>query len=266
MCFSMSWTSSSSANLNVAITCATSPFDTRVALLRTIGVSCSGSPSSDLLRSRIEGRRTLSNVAAKVESFGRTAVRPALGGLAQRVDLRHLDESGNGRKFYCMLASYAGHLKHGAAMGAWEELWAKHRWLEALLKRREWSFAARWSRRGLVRAQSFHAQYWRLASRAGDDSLVFFQVGRFIEFYGPQRFLAVRTLGLHSAALPRAGYAFTAGFPTHLSGLYASRAIKKGLIVLEVRQVSAPIHQGYPPRVPGSVLMPNGGTESRRMG
>ena len=96
------------------------------------------------------------------------------------------------------------------------------------------------------------------------DSLVFFQVGRFIEFYGPQRFLAVRTLGLRSAAIAHAGYAFTAGFPTHLSGLYASRANKKGSSVLEVRQLSAPIQQGCPPRVPGSVLMPNGGTESRK--
>ena len=103
-----------------------------------------------------------------------------------------------------------------------------------------------------------------VARHAGKGSLVFFQVGRFIEFYGPQRFLAVRTLGLRSAAITRAGYAFTAGFPTHLSGLYASRANKKGLSVLEVRQLSAPIQQGCPPRVPGSVLMPNGGTESRK--
>jgi len=103
-----------------------------------------------------------------------------------------------------------------------------------------------------------------VARHASKDSLVFFQVGRFIEFYGPQRFLAVRTLGLRSAAITRAGYAFTAGFPTHLSGLNASRANKKGLSVLEVRQLSAPIQQDCPPRVPGSVLMPNWGTESRK--
>ena len=102
---------------------------------------------------------------------------------------------------------------------------------------------------------------WR--ADVGNDSLVFFRVGRFIEFYGPQRFLAVRTLGLRSAALPRAGYAFTAGFPTYLSSLYASGAIKKGLSVVEVRQLSAPIHQRCPPRLPGSVLTPNGGTETR---
>ena len=72
----------------------------------------------------------------KLDRFEHAAVRTALHGLAQRVDLRRLDENGSGRKVYSMLASYAGHLKHGAAMGAWQELWAKHRWLEALLKRR----------------------------------------------------------------------------------------------------------------------------------
>jgi hypothetical protein len=136
---------------------------------------------------RLPRRRTLRNVAAKVESFVRTAVRTALGGLAQRIDLRRLDESDSGRKFHSMLASYAGHLRHGAATAAWQEFWAKHRWLKALFERRDWSFTARWSRRGLLSAGSFQAQYWALASRAGSNTLIFFHVGRFIEFYGPQR-------------------------------------------------------------------------------
>ena len=93
-----------------------------------------------------------------------------------------------------MLASYAGHIKHGAANGSLGQSCGQS--------------IAGWGRfraarvgvcRALVetllcyRARSFHAQYWRLARRAGNDSLVFFRVGRFIEFYGPQRFLAVRT-------------------------------------------------------------------------
>ncbi len=162
---------------------------------------------------RLPRRRTLSNLATKLDSFERTAVQPTFGGLAQRVDLRRLDETGRGRKFHSMLASYAGHLKHGAAMGAWEELWAKHRWLRALLERRAWSFVERWSARGVNRARNFRSQYWRLACHAGNDSLVFCQVGRFVEFYGPQRLLAARALGLRSVTLPRAGYALTAGFP-----------------------------------------------------
>jgi hypothetical protein len=207
---------------------------------------------------RLPRRRTLDTVARKLDDFERRAVRPALGGLAQRIDLRRLDENGRGNKFDSMLASYAGHLKHGAAMGAWEELWAKHRWLDSLFKRRAWSFTARWSPRGLLRARSFHAQYWRLARRAGDHNLVFFQVGRFIEFYGPQRFLAVRTLGLHSAALPRAGYAFTAGFPTHLFDFYVRRAIRRDLKVVEVRQVSTRLGAQSASSFPCALLMPVG--------
>lgn len=83
---------------------------------------------------RLPRRRTLRNLATKLDSFERREVRLAFGGLAQRVDLRRLDERGSGRKFFSMLASYAGHLKHGAAMGTWKTLWVKHRWMEALLK------------------------------------------------------------------------------------------------------------------------------------
>jgi RNA-directed DNA polymerase len=137
---------------------------------------------------RLPRRRTLINLAMKIDSFERTAVRPALGDLAQRVDLRRLDETGSSKKFYSMLASYAGHLRHGAALKDWERVWAAHHWLGALLEQRGWAFVERWSRRGMMRAQSFHAQYWQLVRSAGNDSLIFFQVGRFIEFYGPQLF------------------------------------------------------------------------------
>ena len=186
-------------------------------------------------------------------------VRPALGGLAQRVDLRLLDETRSGRKFYSMLASYAGHLKHGEAFKTWEEMWAKRPWLRVLLERQGWSVIERWSRRGMHRARTFHSQYWRLARSAGDDSLVFFQVGRFIEFYGPQRFLAVRNLGLHLTALRRAGYAFTAGFPKRLYAAYIIRAIREGFVVIVVRE--KPAWRNTSPlatRLPCNLLIPLG--------
>ena len=207
---------------------------------------------------RLPRRRTLSTLATKLDSFERREVRPALGGLAQRVDLRRLDENGRGRKFYSMLASYAGHLRHGAALNAWEMLWAKYRWLGALLERREWSFAARWSRRGLVQAQSFHAQYWRLASRAGKDSLVFFRVGRFVEFYGPQRLLASRILGLRAARIVRGRFALTAGFPTSLCEIYLLRAIRQGVVVVVVREEAARHSRAIATRLPSILLIPLG--------
>ena len=53
-------------------------------------------------------------------------MRRAFGGLAQRIDIRRLDANGSGRTFYALLASYAGHLQHGAALKAWEAVWTKH--------------------------------------------------------------------------------------------------------------------------------------------
>lgn len=155
-----------------------------------------------------------------------------------------------------MLVSYAGHLQHGAAWRAWEELWEHYPWLAALFARRGWALDERWSGRRIVRARCFRSQYWQLVRHAGDDCLVFCPVGRFIEFYGPQRLAAVQALGLHAAALPRAGYAFTVGFPVRLSGLYVARAIRQGLIVVEVRQASALLGRGCMPRLPGAVLIP----------
>ncbi|MGH7810586.1 MAG: hypothetical protein ACREP5_09955 [Candidatus Binatia bacterium] len=54
----------------------------------------------------------------------------------------------------------------------------------------------------------------------------------------------MRTLALRSAALPRASYAFTAGFLKHLLGVYALRAIKRGVTVVEARQVFHPLTGG----------------------
>ena len=205
---------------------------------------------------RLPRRRTLSNLATKLESFERTAVRPALHGLAQRIDLRRLDENGRGRKFYSMLASYAGHLKHGAALKAWAETWATRPWLRALLERRGWSFVERWSGRAMSTARSFHSQYWRLARSGGNDSLIFFQVGRFIEFYGPQRFLAVQALGLRAVAMERGRFAIIAGFPARLFYFYVGRAIQRGLKVVEVRQVPTRLGAQCASRLPSAVLIP----------
>jgi hypothetical protein len=67
---------------------------------------------------------------------------------------------------------------------------------------------------------------------AGDDCLVFYQVGCFIEFYGPQRLLAERVLGLRRIYLRRAGYAFAVGFPVWLAARFAQRALRQGCAVV----------------------------------
>jgi hypothetical protein len=62
------------------------------------------------------------------------------------------------------------------------------------------------------------------------------RVGRFIEFYGPQRVLAERVLGLRRAYLPRAGYGFLAGFPAWLGGRFGERALHCGVPFVTLTQ------------------------------
>ncbi len=206
---------------------------------------------------RVPRRRTLGNVRTRLETFERVAVQPIRGGMARRIDLRRQDKVRSVEQLRSALASYAGHLRHGAAWRAWAEMWEQYPWLGALFARRGWMLAERWPQHRIAaRARRFQTQYWHLARHAGDDYLIFFQVGRFIEFYGPQRVAAAQVLGLHAVALPRAGYAFTARFPTRLSGRYSARAIRQGLVVVEVRQAPALLERGCIPRLPCTVLVP----------
>ena len=155
------------------------------------------------------------------------------------------------------LTPVLGHLRHGATRRAWDAMWVRYPWLAALFTRQDWAVGARWPRRHIAQATGLQAQYWRLVKGAGDDALVFFPCGRLIEFYGPQRVVAASALGLRPAALPRAGYAFTAGFPLGLSGLYLSRAVRQGLIVMRVRQAPALLQHGCIPRLPCTLWIPS---------
>ena len=85
----------------------------------------------------------------------------------------------------------------------------------------------------------------------------FFQVGRFIEFYGPQRLLAVQRFGLRTVPLSRASFAFTAGFPKWLSVIYLLRAIRQGVAVFTMRQLPGQLECGPAKRVPCAVLIPS---------
>ncbi len=195
---------------------------------------------------RLPRRRTLGNLDARLKAFERQAMRPACGGRAQRIDLRHADAA----RLRSVVASYSGHLGHGQAMRAWEAAWDRHPWLAALFARRGWQVAERWPRRRIAAARRFQGQYWALVRRAGENSLVFCQVGRFVEFRGPQRVTAERVLGLRRTYLPRGPYAFTAGFPVRWSGYYKRRAIAQGLTIVEVPERPAPLAFGCRARVP----------------
>ena len=213
---------------------------------------------------RLPRRRTLGNLRTRLAHFQRAAVRPMWGGVARRIDLQRQDTAGNVERLQATLASYAGHLRHGATRRAWEDVWEQYPWLTTLFVRQGWALAVRWSRHRLVRLRRSQAQYWHLARHAGDDALVFFPCGRYIEFYGPQRVAAAAALGLRTIRLPRASYALTVGFPVWLSGAYLSRTVRQGLRVIEVEQRQTFLRHGCPSRLPRAGWLPasTGGSAS----
>ena len=184
---------------------------------------------------RVPRRQTVRRLQEAVATFARRRVRRAFAGRAQRIELtnRYGIEANSVVLFRQSLASYAGHLQHGAAWGAWGDVWQEYPWLAALFRRTRWRFTLRWSSRG---ARRLRDRYVQLVRSAGDDCLVFFRLGRYIEFYGPQRLLAEQILGLQRVHLPRAGYAFTAGFPVWLAARCAERALARACAVLTIQR------------------------------
>jgi RNA-directed DNA polymerase len=181
--------------------------------------------------------RTLASCEARVTRFARRELQPLWGGAALRLDGERHPEAVPALR--ATLASYSGHLRHGAAYQKWLALWERHGWLRAFFTRQQhdpWRVHARWPERRLG-GPRFSSQYGRLIRHAGHDALVFCQVGRFVEFYGPQRRLAARALRLVRVGIARGGFAFSVGLPVRLSGAYIARAVRAGFAVAEVREV-----------------------------
>ena len=217
---------------------------------------------------RLPRRQAVGNLLQRVNHFERLAVRPVYNGLARRIDLTtrksgRLRPGGTQRqdltaieRLRDALASYSGHLRHGAAWRQWERVWGRHPWLGLVFEREGWTIGDRWRWRRIARVRRFRHQYSWLVRHAPQDCLVFCQVGRFVEFYGPQRLTAEQVLGLTRARLPRAGYALTAGFPVRMATQYTRRALEAGRPIIEVRAGPRGLRTGCRPRMPTAVLMP----------
>jgi len=203
---------------------------------------------------RLPRRRTLAALRARLAAFERAAVTTRPGGrgagrvrVRVRVDLRagalraRLSDAGLGPapataagELHATLASYAGHLRHGAAWHAWRQMWRERPWLAALFARRGFDVRERFPLRRIERAHGFHRRYWETVRRAGGRCLVFFPVGCFVELRGPQRLLAERALGLRTARIRRGGFALACGFPRRLAPHFRERALARGLAVADV--------------------------------
>ena len=94
-----------------------------------------------------------------------------------------------------------------------------------------WRIGNRWKELPQAESLPFGVAYRRLVRAAGDDTLLFVRIGRYVEFYGPQRPLAERVLGLRAIALPRFGYAISSGFPAFLAAQQARRALRQDIFV-----------------------------------
>lgn len=205
---------------------------------------------------RLPRWRTLGNLQNRLDFLERSSVQQSPYEKAKCIDLSRHEKNDNISRLHSVLASYAGHLQHGLALRQWEETLKRYEWLSALFQRCGWALEKRWQERRILRARTFNSQYWHLTSNANSDCLIFCQVGGFIEFYGPQRSLAMKSLGLRAAALPRGDYFFRAGFPVYLSHIYKARALRQGLTVIEVRQVPTALNRGLRPRLPCTLLIP----------
>ncbi|MFT5042960.1 MAG: RNA-directed DNA polymerase, partial [Hyphomicrobiaceae bacterium] len=220
---------------------------------------------------RVPHRRTVGRLRTCLASFERRALTPAFGDLAYRADTRsrgwRVGNASVGRsegermtdveRLRATVASYSGHLRHGQSWSEWQRTWAQFPWLAHLFERDGWRQRARVPSSHCADAapKRYADRYRRVAAFAGEGCLVFWPVGRFVEFYGPQRLAAEAILGLKTARLARGDYALTAGFPIWLTPLFAKRALRAGCAVVIVGQ--QPRHgSGLRVRSPVSVLLP----------
>lgn len=190
---------------------------------------------------RIARRQTLAALDRRLARFACRRVVPAFGGRLWRLDLAPaplLPLRG-------ALASYAGHLRHGAAWRDWQRRWRRHPWLTAAFAPQAWAQRLRWSATPSA-AASLQQQYRRLLRGTGNDGLLLVASGRYLECYGPQRLRAQAILGLRPIRLARAGYAFTAGFPLALAAAQISRADPPGArVFLARRRAGASLQAQY---------------------
>jgi RNA-directed DNA polymerase len=190
---------------------------------------------------RLPRRQTVEKCAVRLHRFERDGLRPMWNGLARRVDVAppsgpvpRADLEG----LRAVLASYCGHLRHGASHTDWADLRSRYSWLEQLFVpsgRGPWRLRLRWRARGIGGAP-FGRQYGELIRAAGARTLIFCQVGKFIEFHGPQRQVAADVLRLVRVRIGRGGHAFAVGFPLALRNQYVGRALRAGYTVVDVRE------------------------------
>ncbi len=134
---------------------------------------------------------------------------------------------------YAVLASYRGHLGKANSQRLWSSLWRRFAFLQEFFALDAASGKLLRKDRVPPQLTSVRAQYGWLRQRFPGD-VVFFQVGRFYEFYGADDALLAQRLGLEPLAENRRGARF--GFPLTLARRYARLLLRDGRSILVATQ------------------------------
>lgn len=171
-------------------------------------------------------RRVVNHLRERLAAFEKRLVTEGAGWRRYRFDRAALDE------LAAVLASYWGHFRLADSFGWRQGLWRRFSFLRQYFELDESGKLTRRDK-SLSCFSSARQQYRHYRSRFAGDVL-FFQVGRFVEFYQPDDALLASRLGLEPMVENRRRARF--GFPVAHSGKHLFDLLKAGQSVTLVTE------------------------------
>jgi len=170
-------------------------------------------------------RRVVNRLKARLVGYERRLVRRKEDCTVLMYDRTLLE------KLMATCSSYLAHLKMANTYRL-KKLLSRFEWLRYFFERHDGKLKRIYQVSKPI--QSFKAQY-QFIIRKYPGSLLFFQVGRFYEFYDKQAEIAQRLLRLKGTGARR-GFRTRCGFPVNLQERYLRRLVKRGFSVHVVRE------------------------------
>ncbi len=171
-------------------------------------------------------RRVVNRLKARLVGYERRLVRRKEDCTALMYDRTVLE------KLMATCSSYLAHLKMANTYWLKKKLLSRLEWLRYFFERHDGKLKRIYQVPKAI--QSFKAQY-QFFIRKYPGSLLFFQVGRFYEFYDKQAEIAQRVLRLKGTGARR-GFRTRCGFPVNLQERYLRRLVKQGFSVHVVKE------------------------------
>lgn len=172
-------------------------------------------------------RRVVNHLKEKLRAYEAQLVKEQDSILRYRFDEAVLD------RLHATLSSYLGHFRLANTQNLWQMIWCRHPFLAVYF---QWDEESRKlvrkykTPKGFDRVQQQYRYFrWRFP---GD--VLFFQVGRFYEFYHTRDADVAGLLQLTQLTQNRRGARF--GFPVNMAGLYLQELLKRKMSVLVIEQ------------------------------